>query len=78
MKFETEMIAGFDQEEQEAIDLEAFIDDFVINVDEFNDALKLHLRFFVEFIKICHDMLIKDLSLLSLKPGIDAFLKENQ
>ena len=76
MKFETEMIAGFDQEDQQAIDLEAFIDDFVINVDEFNDALKLHLRFFVEFIKICHDILIKDISLAKLKPQIDAFFKD--
>jgi hypothetical protein len=76
MKFETEMIAGFDQEDQQAIDLEAFIDDFVINVDEFNDALKLHLRFFVEFIKICHDILIKDISLAKLKPQIDSFFKD--
>jgi len=76
IKFETEMIAGFDKEEQEAIDLEAFIDDFVINVDEFNDALKLHLRFFVEFIKICHDILIKDISLAKLKPQIDSFFKD--
>ena len=76
IKFETEMIAGFDKEEQEAIDLEAFIDDFVIGVDEFNDALKLHLRFFVEFIKICHDILIKDISLAKLKPQIDSFFKD--
>jgi len=76
MKFETEMIAGFDQEEQEAIDLEAFIDDFIINVDEFNEALKIHLRFFVEFIKICHDILIKDISLAKLKPQIDSFFKD--
>ena len=76
MKFETEMIAGFDKEEQEAIDLEAFIDDFVISVDEFNEALKIHLRFFVEFIKICHDILIKDISLTKLKPQIDSFFKD--
>ena len=52
--------------------------DLVINIDQFKDALKIHLNYFVEFIKICHDILIKDIPLKKIKPEIETFFEENK
>ena len=50
----------------------------MINIDQFKDALKIHLNYFVEFIKICHDILIKDIPLKKIKPEIETFFEENK
>ncbi len=78
IKSDADILSPLNFEELAIEEDEDELNELVIGVDQFNKILRVHLKYFVEFIKICHDILIKDLSLLSLKPGIEAFLKENQ
>ena len=52
--------------------------DLVMNLNQFKAALKIHLNYFVEFIKICHDILIEDIPLKTIKTEIEAFLEKNK
>ena len=49
-----------------------------MNLNQFKAALKIHLNYFVEFIKVCNDILIDDIPLKTIKPEIEAFLEENE
>lgn len=49
-----------------------------IEIDQFNFLLQEHLKYFVEFIRICHDMLIKNKPLNQIKKDCeDFFNKQN-
>ena len=45
-----------------------------IELDQFNTLLQEHLKYFVEFIKICHDMLIKNTPIDKIKKECESFL----
>ena len=77
IKSESDTLKSLNYSDSSNEEEEDDIKDIVINIDQFNNILRLHLRFFVEFIKICHDILIKDISLLKMKSNIEAFLEEN-
>ena len=46
-----------------------------IEVQQFNALLSLHLRFFIEFIKVLHDLLIKNRQLKNVKKDVETFFK---
>ena len=77
IKSESDTLKSLNYSDSSNEEEEDDIKDIVINIDQFNNILRLHLRFFVEFIKICHDILINDISLLKMKSNIEAFLEEN-
>ena len=59
-------------EEDETIELK----EIFIELDQFNFLLQEHLKYFVEFIRICHDMLIKNTPIDSIKKDCENFFNK--
>jgi hypothetical protein len=52
------------------------IKEVYIELDQFNFLLQEHLKYFVEFIKICHDMLIKNTPIDIIKKDCEDFFNK--
>ena len=61
--------ADVDEEQKEKADM-------FIEIQQFNALLSLHLRFFIEFVKVLHDLLVKNRSLNSVKKDVETFFNK--
>ena len=64
----------FTEDENTENSMEDIVRELVIDIKEFNELLSIHLKYFVQFIKVCNDMLINDKPLTEIKSEIETFL----
>tara|TARA_B100001989_G_C24521307_1_gene456012 strand:- start:953 stop:1645 length:693 start_codon:yes stop_codon:yes gene_type:complete len=55
---------------QDAIEIE----EFYIDINQFKKLLTIHLKYFVKFIQVCHDLLIKNKTLEVVSKDVNSFL----
>mgnify|MGYP001213908615 CR=1 FL=1 len=58
------------------IDSAVELKEIFIEIDQFNLLLQEHLKYFVEFIKVCHDMLIKNTPINKIKKDCEDFFNK--
>ena len=65
-----------EDDQDDELELMTTHSEMFIETRQFNALLSLHLRFFVEFIKVLHDILVKKKATSSVKKSVEAFFEK--